>query len=51
MPQINYLPITSEYEKDVQFHKMYEGDLLICEMCSYYMSLELFMKLYGVQGK
>ncbi len=52
MLQINYLPITCEYRKeDVQFHRMYEGDLLICEMCSYCVTLELFMKLYGLQGK
>ncbi len=52
MLQINYLPFTSEYkEEDVQFHRMYEGDLLTCEMCSYCMSTKLFMKLYGLQGK
>jgi hypothetical protein len=29
MQQINYLPFRGEYEKeDVQFHRMYEGDLL-----------------------
>jgi hypothetical protein len=50
--QINYLPFTSEYEEgDVQFHRMYEGDLLTWEMCSYCMSTKLFMKLYGLQGK
>jgi len=52
MLQTNYLPIIGEYRKeDVQLHRMYEGDLFICEMCSYCVSLELFMKLYGLQGR